>query len=230
MNHDKRIQFGSPGRRRLTFVISALLWGGTIDAKDPDREVREMLEMMQGRYQSDPTEQTDAELPNLTDRRVIVDVPFLGEHVVYWQLNSGPERKVYRQRLLVFTPGNDGQIVQATWSLREPGNFVDAFDSPELFTALTSDDVEASLPDGCDQVWVRSEDGWYGSVNPDTCRVWSERRQMWRRIGAEARVASDACFQTERGFDDEGNQVFGTKPGEMYRLDRIVNEKQTNDE
>jgi hypothetical protein len=202
-------------------MTAALALGSGACAGDRDEEIRDMLNMMQGTYQSDPTEEPDEELPDLLDRRVVVSAPALGRHVVYWQLNSGPERKVYRQRILTFAAGDDGQIVQTTWSLRDPEAFVDAFASPERFAPLTSDNVEASLPDGCDQVWRRSEDGWYAEVDPDTCRVWSERRQMWRRIGAEARVAPDAYFQAERGFDDDGNQVFGTKPGELYRLNRV---------
>lgn len=201
----------------LAFVVDAC-------AADQDGGVQDMLDMMVGSYQSDPSAEPDAELPDLLDRRVRIEAPALGTHAIYWQLNSGPEREVYRQRVLTFAAGEDGQIVQATWSLREPEKFVDAFNAPALFAQLTPQDVEASLPDGCDQIWRRSEDGWYGSVSPDTCRVWSERRQMWRRIGAEARVAPGAYFQAERGFDDDGNQVFGTKPGELYRLDRMQTE------
>ncbi|MBT8440848.1 MAG: chromophore lyase CpcT/CpeT [Gammaproteobacteria bacterium] len=204
----------------LLFIAAPTFFCAAV-AGDRNDGVRAMLAMMVGTYRSDPSAEPDAELPDLLDRRMRIEAPALGRHLIYWQLNSGPERKVYRQRILTFTAGDDGEIVQATWSLREPEKFVDAFESPARFAQLTADDVEASLPDGCDQIWRRSQDGWYGSVSPDTCRVWSERRQMWRRIGAEARIAPGAYFQAERGFDDDGNQVFGTKPGELYRLDRV---------
>jgi hypothetical protein len=181
-----------------------------------------MLAMMEGTYRIDPAALVGEEMPELLDRRVRVDAPNIGKHVVYWQLNSGPDEKVYRQRLLVFVPSTKGEeIVQVTWSLRDSEQFVDAFDDEALFATLTHADLEQSLPEGCDQVWDRTENGWYGRVSPDICRVWSERRQMWRRIGAEAKVEPDAYWQAERGFDDDGKQVFGTKPGEMYRLQRI---------
>lgn len=213
----------STNSQALAILVMTASFAFVFDAFAADQGdgVQDMLDMMVGSYQSDPSAEPDAELPDLLDRRVRIKAPALGEHAIYWQLNSGPEQKVYRQRILTFAADEDGQIIQTTWSLREPEKFIDAFASPELFAQLKPDDVEASLPDGCDQIWRRSGDGWYGSVSPDTCRVWSERRQMWRRIGAEARVSPDAYFQAERGFDDDGNQVFGTKPDELYRLDRI---------
>jgi len=186
-----------------------------------DDSVRAMLAMMEGTYRSDPTVATDAELPDLLDRRVLVQAPTFGDYVMYWQLNSGPDSEVYRQRLLVFEATDDGEIVQTTWSFRTPERFVDAFDAPELFAELAADAVVATLPKGCDQVWRRTNTGWEGSVSPENCRVWSERRQMWRRIGADARLEADAYWQAERGFADDGRQVFGTPPGELYRLDRI---------
>lgn len=207
------------GARWAAALLAALLASTATHAGPVD----DMLRMMEGTYRSDPAStDPDAELPDLQDRRARVSAPAFGEYVVYWQLNEGPERKIYRQRLLVFEARDDGTIVQTTWSFREPEKFVDAFELAELFASLTPEDVEATLPDGCDQVWRKSDDGWYGSVSPDSCRVWSERRQMWRRIGAEAKVEPDAYWQAERGFDDEGTQVFGTKPGEMYRLARIT--------
>jgi len=211
--------------RRATAGLLALLASTALLADDRVEPVDDMLAMMEGTYQSDPAAPADAELPDLLDRRVRVAVPALGGQVVYWQLNSGPGREVYRQRLLAFAAASDGdRVIQTTWSLRDPEKFVDAFDAPGLFADLTENDVEPSLPDGCDQVWRRKGDGWYGRVDPDTCRVWSERRQQWRRIGAEAMVLPDAYLQAERGFDDEGTQLFGTKPGEMYRLMRITTE------
>jgi len=205
----------------LPLACMLLLWGCAPRPDAADDPVGDMLAMMEGTYETEPDATPDAELPDLLDRRVRVVAPAFGTHVVYWQLNSGPDREVYRQRLLSFAADGD-RIVQTTWSFVAPEKFVDAFDSPDSFANLSDADVEPTLPDGCDQVWQKTEGGWYGSVNPDTCRVWSERRQQWRRIGAEAMVLPDAYLQAERGFDDDGKQLFGTEPGDMYRLTRAA--------
>jgi hypothetical protein len=205
----------------LPLACAALLWGCAPRPDSAGDPVGDMLAVMEGTYATEPNAAPDAELPDLLDRRVRVVAPAFGAHVVYWQLNSGPDREVYRQRLLSFAAEGD-RIVQTTWSFVAPEKFVDAFDSPGLFADLSDADVEPTLPEGCDQVWQKTADGWYGSVNPDTCRVWSERRQQWRRIGAEAMVLQDAYLQAERGFDDDGKQLFGTRPGDMYRLTRTA--------
>ncbi|MFQ5636359.1 MAG: chromophore lyase CpcT/CpeT [Gammaproteobacteria bacterium] len=219
VNHGNR---WTPPWRAVATACMALSTGVGVTAADDPDPVEDMLAMIEGTYRSVPGEPADAELPDLLDRRARVTAPALGDHVVYWQLNSGSERDVYRQRLLVFVAADNGEIVQTTWSLRKPEKFVDAFDNPDLFTDLGANDVEPSLPTGCEQIWHRTPAGWYGSVSADSCRVWSQRRQMWRRIGAEAKVTADALWQAERGFDDDGTQVFGTKTGELYRLDRIT--------
>lgn len=82
------------------------------------------------------------------------------------------------------------------------------------------DDLRQELPPACDQVWKRRGEGWHGRVDPATCRIWSERRQAWRGIESEALVTRERYLTTERGFDAESNQVFGTAPGVYLVLDR----------
>jgi len=185
-------------------------------------DVDELVTLLEGSYTSEGVVQTDdTEDPLLTDRHVRVSAPTLGEHVMYWQLNSGPEQKVYRQRLLVFEPGAEpGTVRQVTWSLPEPASFVNAWESPAAFAGFTREDVEQDLPPSCAQLWRRRDDGWYGRVDPAVCRIWSERRQAWRRIEGEAFVTADNYLTAERGFDDAGTQVFGTAPDQYYVLKR----------
>lgn len=178
--------------------------------------------MLEGAYQTRPESAADnAEIPQLSDRHMRVSAPALGEHVMYWQLNSGPEQEVYRQRVLIFEAGDaPGTVKQFTWSLPEPERYIDAWRIPEQFTSLRREDLVGELPADCVQVWQPRDDGWYGRVDPDACRVWSERRQAWRGIEGEAMVTPAAYFTAERGFDADGKQVFGTAPGEYYVLDR----------
>lgn len=185
--------------------------------------VNALIDLMVGEFRSKPDEGGgDDQFELLVDRRAVVNVPHLGRHVVYWQLNTGEDERVYRQRLLVFefVPERDA-IVQTTWSFREPGIFVDAFTSPERLAAISSADLERTLPAGCEQIWRPEEQGWAAHLEAKDCRIWSERRESWRLIEAEAKVTAEAYWQAERGFDDAGKQVFGTPPGQLYRLDRV---------
>ncbi len=182
-----------------------------------------LINLMAGEYRSRPVDgDVDDQFELLVDRRVVVDVPQLGRHVVYWQLNTGEDERVYRQRLLVFAHAPElNAIVQTTWSFREPEKYVDAFAAPERLATISMDDLEQTLPVGCEQAWQPGEQGWEALLRAKDCRVWSERRKSWRLIEAEAKVTTEAYWQAERGFDDAGQQVFGTPPGQLYRLDRV---------
>ncbi len=182
-----------------------------------------LINLMVGEYRSKPVDvEVDDQFELLVDRRVVVDVPQLGRHVLYWQLNTGEDERVYRQRLLAFeyVPERNA-IVQTTWSFREPENYVDAFSVSQRLAMIGPDDIERTLPVGCEQVWQPAEDGYEALLQAKDCRIWSERRKSWRLIEAEAKVTTEAYWQAERGFDDEGQQVFGTPAGQLYRLDRV---------
>jgi hypothetical protein len=184
-------------------------------------QIDHLLNLMQGEFRNDHGSLAEGE-PVLQDRRIRVDAPQLGEYVVYMQVNSGKELKVYRQRLLVFTRDPDGgTVLQHTWAFKNPDRFVDGFEKPELFRDVGPEDLELTLPEGCIQKWTVIADGWSGRVDPETCLIWSERRQSWRRIGAELKLTPGLMLQAERGFDEDGKQVFGTPPGDLYELPRI---------
>ncbi len=217
---ERRTRQQNPVSRACGLWLLVCVLPGLPAHAQPD--VDELLTLLEGSYTSDGAVQAgDTEDPLLTDRHVRVSAPALGEHVMYWQLNSGAEQKVYRQRLLVFEPGAEpGTVRQIAWSLPEPPRFVNAWESPALFAGFTREDVVEDLPASCAQLWQRRDDGWYGRVDPAVCRIWSERRQAWRRIEGEAFVTADNYLTAERGFDDAGTQVFGTAPDEYYVLRR----------
>ena len=189
--------------------------------------VNALIDLMAGEFRSKPDDgSSDDQFELLVDRRTVIHAPQLGSHVVFWQLNTGEDEQLYRQRLLVFefVPDRDA-IIQTTWSFREPGNFVDAFTDSQRLAAISLDDLERTLPVGCEQTWRPAEQGWAALLKAKDCRIWSERRKSWRLIEAEVKVTAEAYWQAERGFDDAGKQVFGTPPGQLYRLERVSAKK-----
>ena len=180
---------------------------------DETPELASLADTMAGTFRS-------VESDALTDRRVRADLPALGEVVFYQQLNQGPEKSVYRQRLLVLAAdGDDGAIRQTAYSFVDAGRWVDA-DAGQL-TALTQADIERTLPDGCRMRWSATETGFAGHTDPATCRIISSRTGKPRRIEAESLLDGETLRLAERGFDDEGNQLFGTEPGDYLVLERI---------
>ncbi|MCC5861461.1 MAG: hypothetical protein JJT93_06075 [Gammaproteobacteria bacterium] len=204
--------------------IAAMLAAMSVLAVLPawaDERADALVAMLEGVYRTvHDTHSPDS--PQLVDRRHRVLAPALGEHVLYWQLNSGPEQRIYRQRLLVIEPdAASGLLRQRTMSFRAPARFADRFDDAALFAALTEEDVVNELPPDCLPLWRETRRGWRSYLDPARCRIFSSRHQDYRHIEAEVDLGPQSLGQAERGFDGQGRQLFGTPPGEMLLLERV---------
>jgi len=179
-----------------------------------------LIDMLEGQYRGpDATVAEPGPGDMMTDTRLRVNAPALGKHVVYWEVRTDDKDSAYRQILTVISPAREG-FVQKSWRLNENFSWPNKV-TADTFATITPDDVQPVLPDGCDSFWRKTEAGWAAYLDPDNCRVYSKRRDMWRRIEAETIVSAEGLRQTERGFTDDGEQLFGTPPGEYHILDRL---------
>lgn len=156
---------------------------------------------------------------DIRDQRVRIETPNFPGVWLYYQLNTGPEKSVYRQRVIELTDIG-GAVIQKTYGLKDPEKFVDAWDNPALIASMAPTDIEPYFEEGCEQVWRREAGEWRGAVDRETCRIFSERRQSYIFIEAEARLDETAYKQTERGYDESGEKLFGGEPGEFIVLYR----------
>ena len=179
----------------------------------------ELAALMIGTYETAPDDSKN----NFVDMRVALE-PLGPGHWVYYQLNTGPDRGVYRQRVLQLTDQPDDHVLQTTWSLKNPEAFVIDASAPGPLGTITMADLKPALEEGCDQIWSYDEtkDGgpWVGVVDPATCKIFSERRQDEIAIKAEARLSAVTLYQTEKGFDESGQQLFGDPEGQFIVLYR----------
>jgi len=176
-----------------------------------------LAEMMMGTFKTAPDDPDNT----IRDRRVRITSPDFDGVWLYYQLNTGDEWAVYRQRVVELSEGPDGGVIQKTFRLKDPTLYVDAWSDPDLLVEMGADNIEPFFESGCEQVWMQeSADAWRGYVDPETCKIFSERRQANISIEAEARLDGETYRQTERGFDEDGNKLFGTKPGEFIVLYR----------
>lgn len=185
------------------------------EKSSPDIEA--FAKLMTGEFETAPDDPDNS----IRDRRMRLNSPDLNGIWLYYQLNTGEEKKVYRQRVISLTVGRDHEtIIQKTYGLIEPETYVDLWENPKLSMSISPQDIEEYFESGCEQRWKPSGDGWKGYVDPSTCKIFSERRQADISIQAEAQLSQDTYRQTERGFDADGAQLFGTEPGEFITLYR----------
>lgn len=208
-------------KKLVTAVLATMLLASCVSQPEPEAaeasNVERLAALMIDTFETAPDDPDN----DIRDQRVLINSPSLEGTWIYYQLNTGPERKVYRQRIIELIARDDGAVIQKTYGLKSPEEYVAAWDNAEKLNALSQDDFEPYFDDGCEQIWrLDDTSGWIGYVDPATCKIFSERRQANISIEAEARLNEEAYRQTERGFDEDGNKLFGTKPGEFIVLYR----------
>lgn len=195
----------------LAAILSAHAQEGT--------DAESLAGLMIGAHQTSPDDPNN----DFVDTRIALE-PLGAGYWVYYQLNTGSDRAFYRQRVLQFTDKPDGGVLQITWSLKDPESFRVEPSESAVSWDLTQDDLLPALEDGCDQHWRYDENveggPWIGLVDPATCKIFSERRQEEIAIKAEARLSAETLYQTEKGFNASGAQLFGGPEGEFIILYR----------
>lgn len=199
-------------------VCASFLFMASTQAQDGS-DAQSLAAGMIGSYQTSPDDPDN----DFVDTRVSM-APLGPGQWVYYQLNTGPDRAVYRQRVLQFTDKPDGGVLQTTWSLKDPERAAIQPSASNVSVGLSMEDLVPALDDGCDQHWRYDKDieggPWVGLVDPATCKIFSERRQETIAIKAEARLNTETLYQTEKGFDASGTQLFGGPEGEFIILYR----------
>jgi len=203
-------------------LLTASLHVTPASAADQDQLDR-LAELMAGRFNNQAAISAgDADEEDLlVDWRQRIDAPLLGSTVFYLQLNQGVERSLYRQRILVLSLDEESDSIrQSAYTLKNPEPFADAMSTNDVFDGLGPDDVERMLDDGCAQYWTETDSGFTGYVDPVNCRIISSRTGNPRRIEALTILTDRTLDIAERGFDDEGNHLFGSAVGETTQLTR----------
>ncbi len=141
-----------------------------------------------------------------------------GAALVYSAILSGPERAPYRRRVTVITRAG-GVLRSEGYAFAEPNRFAEALPTLAALAALQPDDlvrgIAATEGADCAMRWLRLDaHNWRGTIARTDCRLMSRRGGV---IGleAETRLSPGRIAQTERGFDEAGQQLFGTAPGDF---------------
>ncbi|MEX1363621.1 MAG: chromophore lyase CpcT/CpeT [Nannocystaceae bacterium] len=173
-------------------------------------DVEELWGLMQGSFSSRAQAQADPEyfdirlhmMPIWTDRE---DARWLYVEQAVAVAPAEP----YRQRVYQVAAGEDGTIVSAVYTIDEPLRFALAWQDPTKLDALTVDDV--ARKDGCEVVLRKQSEGTYaGSTGERSCP--SDLRGA-SFATSEVVISEQGVDSWDRGYDDEGQQVWGAEKG-----------------
>ncbi|MBD3166560.1 hypothetical protein GF324_08175 [bacterium] len=189
---------------------------GGMDPEARDSNQAAKLELLQqyltGRFSS---EEQAAEMPEDYHNISLVMVP------VWEQREDGPwlyvEQSIaeradvpYRQRLYRLRIGKTGDLISEVYTLPgDPLDYAGAHKNPELLAGLTPDSL--SFRDGCAVYLQWNEDGSFsGGTRGEGC----ESRLPGATYATSEVVITDSSFTSwDRGFNDEGEQVWGAEKG-----------------
>ncbi len=122
----------------------------------------------------------------------------------------------YMQRITRLRLDEDGSIVARRYTLPEAPRFVGAWNEPARFSALKPADL-TDLP-GCDAVITRAGSGRFeGGTSGARCRNSYKGASY---AVSQSVLTADEFVNWDRGFDADGNQVWGPAAG-GYHFRRV---------
>ncbi len=156
----------------------------------------------------DPQLEPQFDLLGLQRRRV--DVPVLGGHVIYAQINDDADvAQVYRQRFFVFSWQPDGRIAMTTWAFADSQAHKDILSRLSDLAAMPASAFKAALPAGCEARWRWTGDSYYSRISAEDCVIVSRRSGEPLGIQATEIVSAAGIRNEESGYTMDGEQTFG---------------------
>jgi hypothetical protein len=157
----------------LAAAAIALLAGCTDQSKVYEGDMTQMLAVLPGRYDNRAQAEADIrggvhpahEAVALTITHVYT--PRLGHHVYYAQETAADDpRRVLSERMYSFQVDEKRGIVETLYQFVEPLRWRDGQQNKELFTSVTSEDVQA---EGCQLFWKKKDERFVGAHDPKAC-------------------------------------------------------------
>ncbi|WP_422105705.1 chromophore lyase CpcT/CpeT [Winogradskyella sp.] len=173
-----------------------------------DTELKELFALMQGSFNSEIQSQVDSSYFNISLHMYPIWEDQGNFLYVEQALNSMQDRP-YRQRIYEVTRLSDSTFSSAVYALNTDSLWIGKWKTPKAFDSISLKDI--ALKDGCEVVLKRiSEKHFMGKTGDTTC-VSTMRGASFAR--SEVEILADKVISWDRGFDAEGNYVWGAEKG-----------------
>jgi hypothetical protein len=157
----------------LAGAAALALAGCASEPKATEGDLMLMLTMLPGRYDNGAQAEQDARSGTHPAHEavalVIVHVytPRLGHYVYYAQESAADDpRRILSQRMYSFQLDEKRGIVETIYEFIDPVRWRDGYQSKDLFTAVTSEDVQA---EGCQLLWKKQGEGFVAAHDQRVC-------------------------------------------------------------
>ena len=155
------------------------------------------------------------EEPYLELHHVIVpiEMPRLGESVLFVQQTMKGSDKPYRTRLYNLVPdAQRAQVRMDIYKLADEERWHHSYTEPE-YLRLLANQADIIATQGCSVFWSRTADGFKGSTDKGACSVWSERLQQTLSIQDDLTLNGEVLTIHDVAHDADGEVAFGHPDG-----------------
>ena len=180
-----------------------------------DAEVNELFKVMQGSFNSEKQSVTDTTYFNISLHMYPIWSE-QGNFLYVEQAMNSTQDKPYRQRIYEIKRKDKNTISSIIYTIPNDSIWIGKWKTPEAFNALDPGSLE--LRDGCEVNLKKvGENHFKGATKNYTCKS-SLRGATYAT--SEVEITTTKIVSWDRGFDAEGNHVWGAVTG-GYVFDKL---------
>ena len=179
-----------------------------VETVKEDTELKELFALMQGSFNSAIQAEVDSSYYNISLHMYPIWED-KGNFLYVEQALNRMQDKPYRQRIYEVTRTSDSTFSSAVYKLDVDSLWIGKWKTPKAFDSISLKDI--ALKEGCEVVLKRvSQNHFMGKTGDDTC-VSTMRGASFAR--SEVEILEDKIISWDRGFDADGNYVWGAEKG-----------------
>lgn len=173
-----------------------------------DNELKELFALMQGSFNSEVQSQVDSSYYNISLHMYPIWED-KGNFLYVEQALNSMQNKPYRQRIYEVNRISDSTFSSAVYNLDVDSLWIGKWNNPKAFDSIALKDI--AIKEGCEVVLKRvALNHFMGKTGDNTC-VSTMRGASFAR--SEVEILEDKIMSWDRGFDADGNYVWGAEKG-----------------
>ena len=185
----------------------------TVNSQIKSTDIKSLVKLMEGSFSSEEQSKSDSDYFDIRLHMKKIWKDIEKEDEEYWlyveQASAQAPDKPYRQRVYRVTRTYEGRFESAVYTISDPMRFAGAWKLEEPLAELSPDSL--MLRDGCTvTLTLMGKDHYEGGTTGKECA--SELRGA-EYATSEVEIFADRIVSRDRGFDKDGNQVWGAEKG-----------------
>lgn len=190
------------------FTISALFMSG-LAVGQISENMEQLSEWMTGEFDSSEQAKNDTAYTDISLKMVrIWPDKTNGIWLYVEQAAAESLDEPYRQRVYFLSDINENEISSDVYEFKDPAPFAGAWEDPSKFDELTPFDL--NYKDGCTVFLFYDGFQFSGSTNEASCKSTLRGAAY---ATSEVIILPNTIKSWDRGFDEDGNQVWGAEDG-----------------